>query len=131
MSARNRKAFWAARSRELPFNTKAHRKWGKQAAWIHGEGPYASLCYCPSGGSHGDTCLTIQLCETLEEALQAQFNLICGGNCYDPQDPNRTDWHQIWDLSARGFKRVTKPEYVPEALDESEIVSADVEGVCQ
>ena len=100
------KAFWAQRSTELPYNTKATRKWGKEAQWIHGEGAFASLAYCPSSGM--SQCLTIQLYDTLEDALNAQHNLQCGGQCRDIYRPNETQYHQIWDLTGRGFRRVQK-----------------------
>jgi hypothetical protein len=100
--------FWAERSRELPFNTKAYRKWGKEAQWIHGEGPFASLAYCPSSGM--PSCLTIQFYDSLKECVEAQFNLICGGLCKDAScdSSNTSSWHQIWDLSERGYKRLDK-----------------------
>lgn len=111
MSNKNAR-FWAERSKALPYNTKATGKWGKQAQWIHGEGPYASLAYCPSSGM--SSCLTIQLFDTLEHCVRSQYNLMCGGKCKDATSntPNATEWHQIWDLSERGFKRLDKTELI-------------------
>src|SRR6266849_1722491 len=128
-SQESKRAFRAARGKKLPFNTKAYRKWGKEAEWIHGEGPYASLAYCPSGGSRGASCLTIQLYSTLEDVVTVQFNLHCGGGCRDRQNPNRTDYHQIWDLSNRGYKRIDKValegQFIP--VEEYQKAQAEVE----
>lgn len=104
----NKQAYWTARRKAAPFNTKAHQKWGREAQWIHGEGPFASLSFCPSAGL--PQCLTIQLFRNLEDAVRAQFNLQCGGGGQDIYKPNHTDWHQIWDMSNRGFKRLDKEE---------------------
>jgi hypothetical protein len=118
----NSARFWAKRSQTLPFNTKAYRKWRKEAQWIHGEGPYASLAYCPSSGM--PSCLTIQLYETLKECVEAQFNLMCGGLCKDgPYEcRNTSSWHQIWVLSERGYKRLDKSalnkQFIPETVKE-------------
>ena len=66
------------------YRAEARRRWGSQADWINGDGRYATLARCPSGGSGGHDRLTVQLHVTPEQANEAlafiaQFG--CGGAC--------------------------------------------------
>lgn len=109
-----KRAFWTAKSIATPFNAKAHRKWGKEAEWISGDAPFASLAYCRVGGWHNSTTLTIELYRTLEECVLAQHNLCCGGQ-YCTGGNQNNGMHQIWDMSCRGYKRINKDKFYSDA----------------
>jgi hypothetical protein len=69
---------WEQMGQERDMKSKqiAKRKWPK-AVWISGEGPYASVAYCPRG-------ITVALYETLPEAERAKQMIDdtgCGGLC--------------------------------------------------
>lgn len=114
-SKNERKRYWARLSRELPFYTKAYRKWGKEAVSIDGEGPFASLAFCRVGGWNGPT-LSIELYKTLAEAVQAQHGLCCGGQyCIGSNEDCEHGGHQIWDMSSRGYRRLDKNEFYTDA----------------
>jgi hypothetical protein len=69
------------------WETKAKKKWGKKAAWIHGDGQFALLAPC--------RVLTVTLWPTLEEATKEKERIdqgACGGQC----NPAR---HSIVDMS--------------------------------
>lgn len=54
----------------------------RRAHWITGEGPFASVSYCPSGPYR--RAITVELHETLEEAQLAKLGIDqagCGGRC--------------------------------------------------
>ena len=88
-----RKRYWHERKQAAPMNTAAHAKWGKDALWIHGEGPFALLAPCGQG-------LTISLWPSLTDALIARTDIDiagCGGAC----DPI---FHEIWEF-VKGWRR--------------------------
>ncbi len=64
---------------------EAKRRWGKKAAWIHGDGQYALLAWC--------RVLTVTLWPTKDEAEENKKfidEMACGGGC--------TRNHEIVDL---------------------------------
>lgn len=77
------------------WQAKARRRWGRQALWISGDGPFATLAHCPSG-------LTVVLWPTRQEAEQAIKGLICGSGCRALWDPRA---HEIVDLNFLFFDR--------------------------
>ncbi len=67
------------------WQTEAKRRWGKKAAWIHGDGQYALLAHC--------RVLTVTLWSTSAEAGESKREIdryACGGLC--------TGAHEIIDL---------------------------------
>jgi hypothetical protein len=46
------------------YKNKAKRKWGRRAAWIQGDGPFAVLAHCRQ--------LTVSLWKTMPEAEAAK-----------------------------------------------------------
>lgn len=70
------------------WRTEAKKRWGKEAAWITGNGQFALLAWC--------RVLTVTLWSTRAEA-EAQKEVIdrtaCGGGCFG------SSAHEIIDLS--------------------------------
>ncbi|MET7639348.1 hypothetical protein [Streptomyces sp. NPDC005438] len=70
--------------------TRAHRTYNAlakcmwpRAVWVCGEGPYATVSRCPSGGRRN--ALTVALWSTHEAALSAKKIIddsMCGGSCW-------------------------------------------------
>jgi len=68
------------------WRAKARKRWGKEAAWIEGDGQFALLAWC--------RVLTVTLWPTRAEALKQKKVIdetACGGGC--------TGNHEIIDLS--------------------------------
>ncbi|GAI92523.1 unnamed protein product [marine sediment metagenome] len=68
------------------WRMEAKRRWGKKAAWIHGDGQFALLAWC--------RVLTVTLYTTRTEAEEQKKEIdrtACGGLC--------TGDHEIIDLS--------------------------------
>lgn len=68
------------------WQSKAHKRWGKKAEWIQGDGPFAVLAHC--------RVLTVTLHATKGEADDSKAfidRLACGGLC--------TRNHEIIDLT--------------------------------
>jgi len=66
---------------------EAQRRWGKKAAWIHGDGQFALLAWC--------RVLTVTLWSTMAEAEENKRfidTMACGGGC--------TRNHEIVDLGS-------------------------------
>jgi len=67
------------------WRAEARRRWGRQAAWIQGDGRFALLAWC--------RVLTVSLWQTLAEAEEQKHFIdrtACGGLC--------TGEHEIIDL---------------------------------
>ena len=67
------------------FSAVARCVWPKHLD-IYGEGPYATVSYCPAGGYYRGSSITVELHATEEQARKALDGLVCGGGCRDQHE---------------------------------------------
>jgi hypothetical protein len=107
----DRRRYWAAywetfRAAHSEWQYRAQRRWGREAVWIVGDGPFALLAPCRQ--------LSISLWQTREEAEEAKAHIDrvpCGGGCYETlkaRDGLPT-FHQIIDMRERRRRRTPAP----------------------